>query len=480
MPFSSRPRFRHHLAPGSIALCALLAAGCSVSNQSVGTAKKAGGDLKVPSLGQWFSEAWQRYNAKPAPRARVVPSPRVFDNRNATQPTLHPAWQLANDLGSDAPLNFDIPAAKIFQIAALQSGSVRIGDVSALRPLRGNTNSNNNFVATDNISADARALQRWQLSALDARTAYAQNLLALQNQIETRQLSAVDTLLVQSLNAQNKARTNIARSLEAALQDDIALARQLNPGALEPYLPSELQALALSNLRLDLLPALDKTPAQERDSNEERVRRDIAIRAALREQELARRGALKRLREDLPVQLEAAKREELQKTLSAQSERDQQLREKAQAEARALIAQDFTAADARLGIVLPAQSQATVVASLANSTSDVERPISNLKRTRNGNGTSFGAGEIKLSSSNANPVRPTQKTNFDLAVIPSGQARGRAQQSDILKTLARHDARQWARISARRDRAWQAKPTATPTKSERKSETPPTKKAAQP
>ena len=464
MPLFAHPCFRRYLALSSVALSALLSAGCSVSSQSAGTAKKAGGDLKVPSFGEWFSQAWQRYNTKPAPRARVVPAPRVFDNRNATRPTSHPAWQLANDLGGDAPLRFDIPAANIFQIAALQSGPLRISDVSALRPLRGSTNSNGNAVAMGNFGNDARALQRWQLSALDNRTLFAQNLPALQNQIERRERDAVETLLAQSLNAQNKASTNIARSLEAALQDDIALARRLDPGALEPYLPSELQALALSNLRLDLLPALDKTAEQERDSNAERVRRDIAIRAVLREQELARRGALKRLREDLPLQLEATKREELKQTLSAQSQRDQQLREKAQTEARALIAQDFTDAEARLGIVLPAQPKATVVASLADLPPDVERPISNLKRTRNGNGASFGAGEIKLSSTSANPARPALKTNFDVANKTNSQAQGSTQQSEILKTLAQHDARQWARISARRDRAWQAQPTATPAK----------------
>lgn len=469
------PSSRFHRTCGSAALCALLLAGCSVSNESVadknvGATKTAGGELKVPTFGNWFSEAWKRYNTKAAPVAPVVPSPRVFDNRNATRPTSHPAWQLASVLSADGPMRFGIAAANIFQIAAQPGnavGAVRIGDVSALRPLRDSTNASRDAVATRNNSDSGEALQRWQLNTLNARTALAQELPALQNQIEARQMNAVETLLAQSLSAQNKARAGIARSLEAALQDDIALARRLDPGALEPYLPSELQALALSNLRLDLLPAIDKTPAQERDSNEERVRRDIAIRAALREQELARRGALKRLREDLPIQLEAAKREELQQLLGAQSERDQQLRAQAQNEARALIAQDFTAAEARLGIVLPAQSPASLVAALP----DVKRPISNLNRTRNAKGASFGAGEIKISSTGANATqpnsaRPALKTNLDIASRTNDQASGRTQQSAILKTLARNDARQWARISARRDRAWQSKSNATPVKTE--------------
>ncbi len=459
MRFSPRFGFSRHAALGAT-LCALSVAGCSISEQKVSATKSAGGDLKVPSFGEWFSQAWQRYNTKPAPLAPVVASPRVFDNRNATLPASHPAWQLANDLNRDAPLQFEITAANIFQIAA-QNSAARIDDVSALRPLRKFTTSTGNFVGMTN-NGDARALARWQLSARDARTAFADELPALQNQIEARQLNAVDALLEQSLSAQNKANVNIARSLEAMLQDDIALARRLDPGALEPYLPSEMQALALSNLRLDLLPALDKSPAQERESNEERVRRDIAIRAALREQELARRDALKRLREDLPIQLEAAKREELQKFLAAQSERDQQLRAQAQNQARALIAQDFTADDARLGIALPAQSATTTMAQ-----ANMERPISNLNRTENSNGASFGASEIKISSTRAeannNAARDALKTNPESALSTNGRVQKDAQIT-ILKMLARNDVRQWERITARRDRAWQPKTTGTPGK----------------
>lgn len=463
MRSSSHFRFFRPAVWGA-ALCALSVAGCSVGEHNA-SAGKANTDLKVPSLGEWFSQAWQRYNTPFKPPAPVVASPRVFDNRNATRPTAHPAWQLANILNGDAPLQFSISAADIFQIAAqnrIPSSAARIGDVSALSPLRNATTSTGNFAGAVNNGSDARALARWQLGTLDARTAFADELPALQNQIETRQLNAVETLLAQSLAAQNKANTNIARSLEAALQDDIALARQLNPGALEPYLPSELQALALSNLRLDLLPALDKSPTQADASNEERVRRDIAIRAALREQELARRDALKRLREDLPIQLEAAKRQELQKTLAAQSARDQQLRAQAQSEARALIAQDFGTADARLGIVLPAQSARTPL--------NVEKPFHNLNRTGNGSGASFGAGEIRISSTRAdatnNAAQRALKTHSENAVVTNGQVQTGAPIT-ILKTLARHDARQWERITARRDRAWQtqikSKSAKTPT-----------------
>ena len=241
------------------------------------------------------------------------------------------------------------------------------------------------------------------------------------------------------------------------MQDDIALARRLAPDALEPYLPSEMQALALSNLRLDLLPALDKSAAETQNSNAERVRRDIAIRAVLREQELARRNALKRLREDLPLQLEATKREELQQTLRVQNQRDQQLRDQARQEARALIAQDFTDDAARLGIVLPAQSRAALVASSSAATANVEQPSGDLKRTGNQNGASWRAGQIKISRSNAPTQSAALKTNFDRTQLNNAPASQRARQSEILQTLARHDARQWSRISARRDRAWQAK-----------------------
>lgn len=471
MPFFARHYSQRCLLIGSALCTAFFAAGCSVVNPAASkqsaSAAQAGNELSVPSFAQWASEAWKRYNTKAAPPARVVPSPRVFENRNATRPIAHPAWQLAQTLENQAPLRFEIPAATIFQLAARQNGPIRIGDVSALQSLRGDTNSTDNLV-TNNSSATARALGRWQLSALEARTVTAQTLPALQNQIEARQINDFDAVLAQSLSAQDKARTNIERSLEAALQDDIALARRLAPDALEPYLPSEMQALALSNLRLDLLPALDKTAAETQSSNAERVRRDIAIRAVLREQELARRNALKRLREDLPVQLEATKREELRQTLRVQNQRDQQLRDQARQEARALIAQDFTADAARLGIVLPAQSRAELIASSTDTAANVEELIGNLKRTGNQSGASWRAGQIKISRSSAPIGRAALKTNFDRTALENGaldngQAPQRARQSEILQTLARHDARQWRRISARRDRAWQAKAQAKPT-----------------
>ncbi len=457
-----RPIARHQLAMSGVALSALLSAGCAVSGEKGNSAKKAGGELSVPSFGEWISEAWSRYNTKPRAKLPIVPSPRVFDNRNATRPASHPAWQLANELSGDAPQRFRVPATNIFQIAANQSSSVRIGDVSALRLSAFNTGAratNRNVINVSDSSRSGDALLRWRLGALDSRTAFAQSLPALQNQIARRERNAVENVLLQSLNAQDKARTNIARSLEAALQDDIALARRLNPEALEPYLPSELQALALSNLRLDLLPALDKTAAQENSSNQERVRRDIAIRAALREQELTRRSALKRLREDLPIQLEATKREELQKTLGVQSQRDQELRDQAQKDALALITQDFTAADARLGIVLPARPADNGNATLAG----LNGPINNLKRTQNNLSASFGVGEVKISNSATsvavNGPRAVLKTNLDRATKTNERAEKLTQQNEVLKTLARNDARQWSRISARRDGAWQRSQT---------------------
>ena len=183
MPFFARPYSQRCLLTGSALCAALFAAGCSVSHPSAvkQSAAKSSDELSVPSFAQWASEAWKRYNTKAAPPTRVVAAPRVFENRNATRPTAHPAWQLASDLNNQTPLRFEIPAATIFQIASRQNGPLTIGDVSALQSLRADTGSADNFLVANNGSATASALGRWQLSALEAHTITAQTLPALQN-----------------------------------------------------------------------------------------------------------------------------------------------------------------------------------------------------------------------------------------------------------------------------------------------------------
>lgn len=423
-----------------------------------GAFKNASSDLPSRTFAQWVSEVQVRMGAYDKTRAhRKIRSPRTFAGMDATQAALHPASQLARTLDGDVTLRSYVAGeAPRVAVQVAMAGFAPAFDISGLNFQSGSTSTR--ATGFSGVGVMDAALQRWLDGGGTRGTMiYANGLPLLQTQARNRQNGALNAFFAGTSQAQAQVRDDVKSSLEAALRDDVALARRMDPGDIEPYLPSGEQGLILANLRLDLLTTLRTTPAQKQSADAERIDRDTDIRAKLREQELARRRLIDQLREELPAKIEARRRAELQTTLAALETRDTALRDALNDDQRALIAQDFTSNDARLGIVLPSRAPryandgaAQLEQNNPKSSRWVRTPGNDSDRTVRGLRASLASdlstGAQSFSSQN---IAVSNAGNVD-----SGVSAQRGAQNVVLQTLAQHDAAQWKRIAARRERAW--------------------------
>jgi hypothetical protein len=252
------------------------------------------------------------------------------------------------------------------------------------------------------------------------------------------------------------------------MREDIDLARQVNLDALDPLLPPDAVQLEMTNLNLDIellqQQLSDRTtltsPAQieqarTRLATQQRrlAELETAWRRSLREQELERRALLARLREERPRQIEEQRNREILTQLQGANQEDQQERTTARVEQRQRIAEDFEAADARMGIVIPGAGAVN------------RRLAGNFPAGSNnaGSGSTFRTASAGLTSF------PELETTLDgMGAVTEGERQAMAgalvarltpgelsAQIRRLRQQARTDARQWSRIVQRRNRALQ-------------------------
>jgi hypothetical protein len=394
-------------------------------------ADKNGADKN--SLGAWFSELSRQvreYDARPS-AARVAP-PERFMGWDATRTASHPAWLLASRLDSGPGLPSAAGVGAVDWSFLAPGGGV---DISGLGSSQGYT------LGGPSVGAFGGAALWSGLQGAPARTVLASGLEEQSSRARQAQASALTEFVRRAGLAREQSRDQWRSSLESALRDELELARRVDPGLLEPYVPTPEQAARLINLRLRLLQTLGTSNAQKADAQSERLALENEIRSLLREQELARRGVLDRLRDVLPAQLEAKRRDELATFLRELDAREGTALLPLVEQQRERIARDF-GPTSRLGIVLPA------IAALPEAQRNSSGSAAGSPSTRGGSGFT-GSGQwarsIEESGQGSVSLSREQASFPDLG---SSDASARA------RDLARADANQWERVARRRQQAW--------------------------
>ncbi len=362
----------------------------------------------------------------------------------------HPAWRLAEALQRSGTVP-PAPDPVLSRVAPPSWRSLLLGETGQSTLNTGSTGPIAGFSGNGSLG-----------TALDQQTILATGLRTLQEQMEERQENSLDNFLNAVAGRQTTLRSQEQRTALAALQEDIALARQVNLDALSPLLPEDPVQLEMTNLRL----GIELLETQQRNTDtltEERrlrlVAEENALRARLaelerqwrldlRSQAQERRNLLARLREERPRLLEQQRLQEIaaqQRELNTQNL--QERREVRQAQ-RVRIAEDFEPVDARLGIVLPAvRGFSGNVAAFPGSTSVTQRV-----RT-----SQSGVPSNLIDAAWAGSTSDEELRAWSAQLTPAERAR----QIRILRQIALNDSQQWARILARRNAALQRTSTTT-------------------
>ena len=368
------------------------------------------------ALGQWY-RALSKSGTTPAVKPATAAATEVsIDVRQIAR--RHPAWRLADALEHAGHSNV--------QMAAPQVERIRFAPPLPLGPLEVAAP-----VATAGFDRDAQPVE-------------VTNLVRLQVQARTRQDRAIDAFVADVAGRQQAARAQRATNLRAALQEDVAVARRLTLAELQPGLPPDPIQLEMTNLRLDLLRNVQRTP-QARERAVQRLHElEAQWTATVGKQAAARLEELRQAREEHPLEVQREGETRIQATIADMAQRDAAVREDVLQSQRARVEQDLTADEARLGIVLPAAAlPPQAVPGLAspatvNQNSTTVLHISNKVKTSTAAASSTGNNEARIG---------VQASNAGTSVAATA---GRAAQIRALRAQAWHDARRWARLTAQR------------------------------
>jgi len=282
----------------------------------------------------------------------------------------------------------------------------------------------------------------------------------LQTRMRERQVNALDSFAGSTEQTQQEMRDADLQARLAAMQEDIEHAREVNLAAVNPLLPSDPIQLEMTNLRLQLqvLEApgnVYATPAAIAAARARLSELNADWRRALRGQESERRELLARLRDERPRRIELQRRREIEIAQRADKERDDTVRQEVAGEARRRIAEEFETADARLGIVLPGTEKNGIGNPLSFRTRGAQRASATSRNLRTSRIIASAAPNIaRFPSLQTESVAESDfpaSTQELMRLSPSE----RQAQIRRLRALAWSDARQWARVVARRNAAIQ-------------------------
>jgi hypothetical protein len=143
----------------------------------------------------------------------------------------------------------------------------------------------------------------------------------LQEEIEARQVQAVQSLAMRVAMQRRTASQDRESLLRADLSDDLERVGRVDLAGLVPALPPRDRLEKLTNLRLKLLEALAIPASEQERAQAEIARIENEIRVLLREQEVERAELLQRLRREVPTRLREQREADIQRLLGqAQAE----------------------------------------------------------------------------------------------------------------------------------------------------------------
>lgn len=427
------------------------------SNNS--TAIRAG-HSSAPSFGSWAAEVARRvrqYQKQKPTVARRTMNTGLSANTDWLV-SRHPAWQLAQTLENNSNLTaLSLPSPSQVAVAGVPNwrGVFNPGSTSSWlqNPSQSTLSGGQAFTTSLDFSPDSFSQPNGSASR---GLVLARGLPALQSQMRRRQENTLTAFIGATQKAQQVAREADLQTRLAAMREDIERAREVNLAAVDPLLPEDPIQLEMTNLRLHLqileTPGnVYATPAEIASTRARLSELDAAWRRDLRAQESDRRELLARLRDERPRGIEAQRRREIEIAGQADQERDETLRQEASTDGRRRIAEDFEAADARLGIVIPSDDRNIANSQLrTRSAQRTSRPPQNL---RTSSATGFTARGLTSAGWPQIESRVDREQGFAEPMQEMARLTPTERQAQIrrLRSLAWSDARQWSRVVARRN-----------------------------
>jgi hypothetical protein len=314
----------------------------------------------TPLPGAEFLRATQkRWVESPAEGSKPItlsgaPQPAFIDV--AVLATRHPAWKLAESLekSDQKALRFSgIAAPQSPRALSLQRSSQESASGSLPRPAG----------ESDEVISGASGYER-PPQRIAARSAS-----LLETQAKERQEGTLTSFLQDVQRKQATNRADERERLRADLKDEIEVSQRLALASLEPLLPSPAVQLEMTNLRIQLLPNAPGTEAESERARTRLAQLEAEWRAQLQAQAEERFDELFRLLITLPIEKRQAGYTDIEKTLSEQLKRDDNLRRIVEEALRERIAAGFGVDDlAPLtiqlpGVQLPPQSLGSVLGS---------------------------------------------------------------------------------------------------------------------
>ncbi|MDF2441578.1 MAG: hypothetical protein JWN98_2562 [Abditibacteriota bacterium] len=430
------------------------------------------GESAAPSFGSWTAEVARRFREYPAahPNAarRTLNTGLPVDV--ASIAARHPAWKLAQLLESGPelqPISLPFPRISGLHGATGWRGALGQGASWNWPGMAGqSTLGVGSAFSSPSLSPDfsGSPISGTAASSNDGLL-LAMGLPALQAQMRQRQANALTAFFGSTEQTHQVMRNADLQARLAAMQEDIERAREVNLNAVDPLLPTEAIQLEMTNLRLHLqvleAPGNMYAKSAEIAATRARLRElDAEWRRDLRSQESERRELLARLRDERPRRIELQRRREIEIAQRIDQERDEAARLAASAAARRRIAEDFETTDARLGIIFPGAPSGGANAMIEDSVVANAVPF----RTRSEQRASIPPRRLTASS-----ITTSAEDYGILFTLPqiegvdeprlmapiSGWAKlsssERQGQIRRLRDLAWNDARQWARVVARRN-----------------------------